>query len=71
MEFAYPDDGGYDSISHVLADYIVEQNGHIQTSQSVKKIIIENSKSYRNYHWRRNPNSYKLCCCFLILLIWH
>ena len=43
-EFAYPDDGGYDSISHVLAEYIVEKGGYVETNQSVKKIIIENSK---------------------------
>lgn len=43
-EFAYPDDGGYDSISHVLSDYITEQNGEVQTSQTVKKIVIENLK---------------------------
>ena len=43
-EFAYPDDGGYDSISHVLRDYIDSKNGKIQTSQSIKKIIVENSK---------------------------
>lgn len=43
-EFAYPDDGGYDSISHVLSDYILSKNGKVDTRQSVKKIIIENSK---------------------------
>lgn len=43
-EFAYPDDGGYDSISHVLADYIIEKNGTIETNQSVKKIVIGDSK---------------------------
>ncbi|MDH3312286.1 MAG: FAD-dependent oxidoreductase [Nitrosopumilus sp.] len=43
-EFAYPDDGGYDSISRVLADYIVENNGTIETNHSVKKIVIENSR---------------------------
>ena len=43
-EFAYPDNGGYDSISHVLADYIIEKNGKIETNQSVKKIIISDSK---------------------------
>lgn len=43
-EFAYPDNGGYDSISHVLADFIVEKNGEIQLNKSVKKIIIENSQ---------------------------
>jgi protoporphyrinogen oxidase len=43
-EFAYPDNGGYDSISHVLSDYILSKNGEVDTHQSVKKIIIENSK---------------------------
>ena len=43
-EFAYPDDGGYDSISRVLGDYIIESNGKIETNHSVKKIVIENSK---------------------------
>lgn len=43
-EFAYPDDGGYDSISHVLSDYILSKNGEVDTHQSVKKIIVENSK---------------------------
>ena len=43
-EFAYPDDGGYDSISKVLSDYILEKNGTVQTKQKVKKIVIENSK---------------------------
>lgn len=42
-EFAYPEDGGYDSISHVLANYILEKNGEIYLNKSVKKIIIENS----------------------------
>jgi protoporphyrinogen oxidase len=42
-EFAYPEDGGYDSISKVLADYILEKNGEIYLNKSVKKIIIENS----------------------------
>jgi len=43
-EFAYPDDGGYDSISRVLGDYIIENKGTIETNHSVKKIVIENSK---------------------------
>ncbi len=42
-EFAYPEDGGYDSISQVLANYILEKNGEIYLNKSVKKIIIENS----------------------------
>ncbi len=43
-EFAYPDNGGYDSISNVLSDYILSKNGKVDTHQSVKKIVIENSK---------------------------
>jgi len=43
-EFAYPENGGYDSISHVLSDYILSKNGEVHTLQSVKKIIIENSR---------------------------
>ncbi|HSG84323.1 MAG TPA: FAD-dependent oxidoreductase [Nitrosopumilus sp.] len=42
-EFAYPDNGGYDSICHVLSDYILDNGGEIHTKKSVKKIIIENS----------------------------
>ena len=42
-EFAYPEDGGYDSISKILSDYILEKNGEIYLNKSVKKIIIENS----------------------------
>ncbi|MDH5431644.1 MAG: FAD-dependent oxidoreductase [Nitrosopumilus sp.] len=43
-EFAYPANGGYDSISHVLYDYLHSKNCEIKTRQSIKKIIIENSK---------------------------
>ncbi|QLH02709.1 protoporphyrinogen oxidase [Nitrosopumilus cobalaminigenes] len=43
-EFAYPDNGGYDSICNVLSDYILENNGEIHTKQSVNKVIVENSK---------------------------
>ena len=43
-EFAYPDKGGYDSISYVLSDYVLSKNGAVDTHQSVKKIIIKNSK---------------------------
>ena len=43
-EFAYPDGGGYDSICHVLSDFILEKGGHVETKQSVKKVIVENSK---------------------------
>ncbi len=43
-EFAYPEDGGYDSISKILAQYIEENDGNVELNCSVKKIIIENSK---------------------------
>jgi len=43
-EFAYPDEGGYDSICRALGDYIVEKKSTIITKQFVKKVIIENSK---------------------------
>ena len=43
-EFAYPAEGGYDSISKVLAKYIQEQNGNIELNSSVKKIVVEDSK---------------------------
>ena len=43
-EFAYPDGGGYDSICHVLGDFILENNGIITTKQSVKKVIVKDSK---------------------------
>ena len=42
-EFAYPVDGGYDSISKVLANFIQEKNGEINLNTSVKRIVIENS----------------------------
>lgn len=42
-EFAYPDEGGYDSISKLLASFIQENNGQILLNKSVKKIMIENS----------------------------
>ncbi len=42
-EFAYPVEGGYDSISKVLATFIQENNGEILLNKSVKKILIENS----------------------------
>ena len=43
-EFAYPDNGGYDAISHVLNDYIISNGGEIQTRHSIKKVIVENSR---------------------------
>lgn len=43
-EFAYPTDGGYDSITQVLADYVMQNQCQIDLNVSVKKIIVENSK---------------------------
>ena len=43
-EFAYPDDGGYDSITTLLSEYVQEKGGTIRTQCTVKKIIVENSK---------------------------
>jgi protoporphyrinogen oxidase len=43
-EFAYPDEGGYDSISKVLAQYVQEKKGNIEFNSSVKKIIVADSK---------------------------
>ena len=43
-EFAYPSSGGYDAISKVLADYIVNNNGKIYLNKPIKKIKINNSK---------------------------
>ena len=45
-EFAYPDGGGYDSICHVLGDFILEHNGVIKTKESVKKIIVKDSNFF-------------------------
>lgn len=42
-EFAYPSNGGYDSISQILSDYIQGKNGQIHLNKSVKQIIIKNS----------------------------
>ena len=43
-EFAYPDDGGYDSITTLLSEYVQENHGIIKTQCAVKKIIVENGK---------------------------
>ncbi len=40
-EFAYPDDGGYDSISKVLYKFIQEKNGRVELNSPVKKILIK------------------------------
>ena len=43
-EFAYPDMGGYDRISQVMANYITEQKSNISLGKSVKKILISGGK---------------------------
>ena len=43
-EFAYPDNGGYDSITTLLSEYVKEKGGEIKTKCTVKKVIVENSK---------------------------
>ena len=43
-EFAYPDDGGYDSISQVLGDYIIANAGEIHLNSQIRKIIVKDSK---------------------------
>ena len=44
-EFAYPSDGGYDSICKVLAQYIEEKGGIIELNSSVKKILVQDSQT--------------------------
>jgi len=43
-EFAYPDMGGYDRISQVMADYIIEKKSKINLGTSIKKISILDGK---------------------------
>ena len=43
-EFAYPDMGGYDRISQVMADYIVEQKSNLNLGKSVKRILVSKGK---------------------------
>ena len=43
-EFAYPSDGGYDAISHVLQDYVQKNHGQVHLNSSIKKIVVEDSK---------------------------
>ena len=43
-EFAYPDNGGYDSITTLLSEYVQENHGIIKTQSNVKKVIVENGK---------------------------
>lgn len=43
-EFAYPFDGGYDSITDLLAKFITNRGGQIKTQQAINKVVIKNSK---------------------------
>ena len=43
-EFAYPASGGYDSISRVLADYILERSGTVETDTPVSRILVRDSR---------------------------
>ncbi|HUU47737.1 MAG TPA: FAD-dependent oxidoreductase [Nitrosopumilaceae archaeon] len=43
-EFAYPSEGGYDSISKILAQYIEEKDGSIELNSLVKKIVVTDSR---------------------------
>ena len=43
-EFAYPFDGGYDAISHVLHEYVQKNNGQVHLNSQIKKIVVENSR---------------------------
>ena len=43
-EFAYPAQGGYDSITKILADYVMKCDGKIFTKQRIQKIVIHDSK---------------------------
>jgi protoporphyrinogen oxidase len=43
-EFAYPNDGGYDTISKILSTYIRGNGGIINLSNPIKKIVIKDKK---------------------------
>jgi len=43
-EFAYPDMGGYDRISEVMANYVKEKNSQVNLGHSINKIIIQDKK---------------------------
>jgi len=42
-EFAYPDIGGYDQISQVMANYVQENDSTIILNTTIKKILVNNS----------------------------
>ena len=43
-EFAYPDMGGYDRISEVMAKYVEENNSQVNLGHSIKKVIVHDKK---------------------------
>ena len=43
-EFAYPDMGGYDRISEVMANYVKENDSKVNLEHSIKKVIIRDRK---------------------------
>ena len=43
-EFAYPDMGGYDRISEVMAKYVEENGSQVNLGHSIKKVIVQDKK---------------------------
>ena len=43
-EFAYPDMGGYDRISEVMANYVKEKNSQVNLGHSIKKVLVKDRK---------------------------
>ena len=43
-EFAYPQEGGYDKISNLLNNYIINKGNSVFLKSPIKKILIENNK---------------------------
>tara|TARA_B100000029_G_scaffold101452_2_gene91753 strand:- start:4684 stop:6021 length:1338 start_codon:yes stop_codon:yes gene_type:complete len=43
-EFAYPEMGGYDRISELMASYVEENNSQINLGYSIKKVLIKDKK---------------------------
>jgi Phytoene dehydrogenase and related proteins len=43
-EFAYPDMGGYDRISEVMANYVKEKNSQVNLGQSIKRVLVKDRK---------------------------
>ena len=43
-EFAYPDMGGYDRISEVMAKYVKENGSQVNLNHTIKKVIVQDKK---------------------------